>query len=61
PYAQRARMSTTQTPEQRAALARAKKPGAHPWRIWQGTASQERAVARRAETIVPYTTRLITK
>ncbi|MEA9653047.1 hypothetical protein ABFU65_12170 [Xanthomonas campestris pv. raphani] len=54
-------MSTKQTPEQRAALARAKKPGAHPWRIWQGTPNQERAVERRAETIVPYTTRLITK
>ncbi|WP_164739405.1 hypothetical protein [Xanthomonas arboricola] len=54
-------MSATQTPAQRAAIERAKKPGAHPWRIWQGTASQERAVARRAETIVPYTTRLISR
>lgn len=54
-------MSTAQTPEQRAALARAKKPGAHPWRIWQGTADQERATARRAETIVPYTSRLISR
>ncbi|MBB4726390.1 hypothetical protein [Xanthomonas arboricola] len=54
-------MSTEQTPEERATLARAKKPRAHPWRIWQGSASQERAVSRRAETIVPYTTRLIKK
>lgn len=45
------------TPEQRAALERAKRPPVHPYRVWQGAPSE--ADKAKAERVVPFNTRLV--
>jgi hypothetical protein len=41
------------TPEQRAALDRAKKPRRHPNRVHQGSGQEQREAAERRERIAP--------
>lgn len=48
-------MTQQRTPEQQAALARAKKPKTHPYRTWHG----ERPRETDPEKIVPYRGRLV--
>ncbi|MCD7099089.1 hypothetical protein [Stenotrophomonas sp. MMGLT7] len=45
------------TPEQRAAMDRAKRPQVHPYRTWQGMPGE--AEKAKAEQVVPFNTRLV--
>lgn len=42
-----------------AAIARAKNPKVHPWRVWQPTAETLRKEKERTDRIVPHHTRLV--
>lgn len=47
------------TPEQRAALDRAKKPRRHPYRVHQGSGQEQREAAERCERIAPGVHRMV--
>jgi len=47
------------TPDQRAALDRAKKPRRHPYRIHHGSGQEQREAAERRERIAPGVHRMV--
>jgi len=47
------------TPEQRAALDRAKKPRRHPYRVHQGSGQEQREAAERRASIAPGVHRMV--
>lgn len=49
----------TLTPDQRAALDRAKRPSLHPYRVHQATAQAQREAAERRERIAPGQHRMV--
>lgn len=49
----------TLTPDQRAALERAKKPRRHPYRVHQGSGQEQREAAERRERIAPGVHRMV--